>query len=496
MKTYANLEAWLITGSQHLYGEETLNQVAANASEIASYFDENDSIPVKIILKPVLTTPDAIHQVCLEANADKNCIGIITWMHTFSPAKMWINGLKVLSKPIVHLHTQFNRDIPWDSIDMDFMNLNQSAHGGREYGFMLSRMGIDRKVIVGHWKEAHVLDKLNVWLRAAAAWNDWQGAKIARFGDNMREVAVTEGNKVSAQLKFGYDVYGYGVGDLAMVVHEVPDDQIKKLVDIYQDKYDFSTIDTEEKKHSVYDAARIELGMRRFLEEGGFSAFTTTFEDLHGLRQLPGLAVQRLMADGYGFGAEGDWKTAALIRAMKVMAKGLNGGTSFMEDYTYHLDPHDMKVLGAHMLEVCPTIAQMKPSMEVHPLGIGGKEDPARLVFNVPEGNAINASLMDMGDRFRLLVNPCQVISPDQILPKLPVARVMWVPKPNLEVSATAWILAGGAHHTGFSMAVSTEHMQDFAEMANIEFLVIDEHTDIRHFKNELRWNEAYFRLK
>lgn len=495
MKLYKNLEAWFITGSQHLYGEETLNQVASNASEVALFFNSIDDIPVKIVFKPVLTTPDSIKKVCLEANADNNCIGLITWMHTFSPAKMWISGLKVLNKPVLHLHTQFNRDIPWDSIDMDFMNLNQSAHGGREYGFMLTRMGINRKVIVGHWKEAKVHDQLNVWLRAAAAWNDWQGAKIARFGDNMREVAVTEGNKVSAQMQFGYDVYGYGIGDLVEKVNSIGEDEVKDLVKEYEELYSFVDIDMDEKKQSVQDAARIELGMRLFLNEGGFKAFTTTFEDLHGLKQLPGLAVQRLMANGYGFGAEGDWKTAALVRAMKVMSKGLKGGTSFMEDYTYHLDPKGMKVLGAHMLEVCPTIARGKPSMEVHPLGIGGKEDPARLVFNVPDGNAINAALMEVGDRFRLLVNPCQVVPPDQMLPKLPVARVMWIPEPDLEIAAASWILAGGAHHTGFSMAISNKHLEDFAEMADIEYLSIDEQTNIHDFKNELRWNSAYYRL-
>ena len=495
MKIYNNLEAWFITGTQHLYGEETLEQVAANAGEIVNFLDGSDHIPVKIVFKPVLTNPDAINKVCLEANAENKCIGVITWMHTFSPAKMWINGLKHLSKPILHLHTQFNQDIPWDSIDMDFMNLNQSAHGGREYGFMLTRMGMNRKVIVGHWKEEKVHERLNVWLRAATAWNDWQNGKVARFGDNMREVAVTEGNKVSAQIQFGYDVYGYGVGDLVEKVNAIPEDQLNDLVKKYQELYSFTDMDSEKNKQSVYDAAKIELGMRLFLEEGKFNAFTTTFEDLHGLKQLPGLAVQRLMADGFGFGAEGDWKTAALVRAMKVMAKGLKGGTSFMEDYTYHLDPRTMKVLGAHMLEVCPTIAEGKPSMEVHPLGIGGKEDPARLVFNVPSGNALNAALMDLGNRFRLLVNPCQVITPDQMLPKLPVARVMWIPEPDLEVSATSWILAGGAHHTGFSMAITSEFLEDFAEIAGIEYLLIDKKTQIRDFKNELRWNEMYYKL-
>jgi L-arabinose isomerase len=497
IKELKTLEAWFVTGSQDLYGEETLKQVDRDSKEIAAALDHSSEIPVKIVFKHVLTTPDAILAICREANNAANCIGLITWMHTFSPAKMWIGGLKALAKPFMHLHTQFNRDIPWSSIDMDFMNLNQSAHGGREFGFIGSRLRIDRKVVVGHWSTPEVQRKTGVWLRAAAAWHEWQGAKVARFGDNMREVAVTEGNKVSAQIQFGYSVSGYGVGDLVARVNQVTDSEVGDLLRQYEKEYQVPSGAREggSLRDSLKEAARIEMGMRNFLEEGGFSAFTTTFEDLHGLSQLPGLAVQRLMADGYGFGAEGDWKTAALVRAMKVMALGMKGGTSFMEDYTYHLHPGGMKVLGAHMLEVCPSIAEGKAGLEVHPLGIGGKADPARLVFDVASGPGVNASLMDMGNRFRLLVNPCQVVPADEPLPNLPVARVVWQPAPSLEVAAGAWILAGGAHHTGFSMAVTAEHLEDFSEIAGIEYLLIDERTSISSFKKELRWNELYYHL-
>ncbi len=488
-------EVWFVTGSQELYGEETLRQVAIHSQEIAKELNGSATIPVSVVFKPVLTNPASITKLCLEANSDQNCIGLVTWMHTFSPAKMWISGLKILQKPLVHLHTQYNQDIPYADIDMDFMNLNQSAHGGREFGFICSRMGIERKVVVGHWKSNTVQKRLSVWMRAAAAWADAQGAKIARFGDNMREVAVTEGDKVEAQLKFGYSVNGYGIGDLVAFVDQVTDADVDKLIEEYEASYSFSA---DSKKggsnhFAVRDAAKIELGMRGFLEDGNFKGFTTTFEVLHGLKQLPGIAVQRLMADGYGFGAEGDWKTSALVRAMKVMGSGLEGGASFMEDYTYHLDPENMQCLGSHMLEICPTIANAKPNLEVHPLGIGGKNDPARLVFNVDSGEAINASVVDMGNRFRLIVNEVKVVKPEQDFPKLPVARVMWVPKPNLEIGASAWIYAGGAHHTGFSMALTSEYMEDFAAMADIEYLLIDSETKLREFKNELRWNSSYY---
>ena len=437
-------EVWFVTGSQHLYGPETLQQVADHSRAIARELDQSKNIPVKVVFKPVLTTPDAIYQLCLDANAAPNCIGIITWMHTFSPAKMWIAGLSVLQKPFLHLHTQFNREIPWAEIDMDFMNLNQSAHGDREYGFIGTRMRLNRKVVVGFWQDADVQAEIAAWMRAASAWHDTRHLKVARFGDNMREVAVTEGDKVEAQIRMGYSVSGYGIGDLVDAVNKISDAEVDRLVKEYDEQYEVS----QELRaggplrHGLRDQARIELGMRAFLEAGGFHAFTTTFEDLHGLPLLPGLAVQRLMADGYGFGAEGDWKTSALVRAMKVMSAGLPGGTSFMEDYTYHLSDEGsgMKVLGAHMLEVCASIADGRPKLEMHPLSIGGKEDPARLVFDVRNGPALNATLIDMGNRFRMIVNTVEVVPPDAPLPRLPVARVLWIPKPNLKAAAAAWI--------------------------------------------------------
>ncbi|MBN1934046.1 MAG: L-arabinose isomerase [Anaerolineae bacterium] len=490
-------EVWFVTGSQHLYGEETLAQVDRDSQTIARALDAAPQIPVRVVFKPVLTTPDAIRTLCQEANVAENCVGLITWMHTFSPAKMWIAGLNALQKPFMHLHTQFNRDIPWAEIDMDFMNLNQSAHGGREFGFIGTRMRKERKVVVGHWQDPEALDQVGVWTRAACAWHDSQGMKVARFGDNMREVAVTEGDKVEAQKRFGYSVNGYGVGELVKFVNAVAAAEIDRQLDEYDAQYIVapSLQAGGSQRDALCASARIELGMRAFLQAGGFKAFTTTFEDLYGLTQLPGLAVQRLMADGYGFGAEGDWKTAALVRTMKVMAAGLPGGTSFMEDYTYHLDPAGMQVLGAHMLEVCASIAAGKPRLEMHPLSIGGKNDPARLVFSVPNGPAVNASIIDLGNRFRMLVNPVDVVAPAAPLPKLPVARVVWVPQPNLKIGAAAWILAGGAHHTGFSQAVGAAHLQDWAEMAGIECVTIDQGTNLSEFKKELRWNQVYYWL-
>jgi L-arabinose isomerase len=411
---------------------------------------------------------------------------------------MWINGLKHLRKPVLHLHTQFNRDIPWANIDMDFMNLNQAAHGDREHGFIMSRLRMRRKVVVGFWQETTTQDRIGAWSRAAAAWHDWQGARFARFGDNMREVAVTEGDKVSAQIRFGFSVNGYGVGDLAARVGEVPDADIDRLVARYESDYEVAPDlrKSGRRAKSVREAARIELGLRAFLEQGAFKGFTTTFEDLHGLVQLPGLAPQRLMAEGYGFGAEGDWKTAALLRAMKVMATGLPGGTSFMEDYTYHLSPGGKKVLGAHMLEICPSIAAGQPSLQVHPLGIGGKADPARLVFDTPPGPGLNASLIDLGNRFRLLVNEVEVVPPEQPMPRLPVAQALWQPKPDFETACACWIHAGGAHHTGFSQAVTTEMIEDFATLADLELTVIDADTRPRRFRQELDWNEVAFGLR
>ena len=491
------LEAWFVTGSQGLYGKETLDKVAEHSREIARGLSASGAIPMKVVFKPVVTTPDGILELCREANAAKSCVGIVAWMHTFSPAKMWIAGLTALQKPMVHLHTQFNRDIPWATIDMDFMNLNQSAHGDREFGFIGTRLRMDRKVIVGHWGDDEVRQELSTWMRAAGAWHDAQGMKVARFGDNMREVAVTEGDKVEAQIRFGYDVHGFGIGDLTARVREATDADADRLVAEYDERYTLAKdLRAGGSRHAALrEAARIELGMRRFLEAGGFSAFTTCFEELHGMAQLPGIAVQRLMADGYGFGAEGDWKTAALVRAMKVMAAGLPGGTSFMEDYTYHLDPAGMKVLGAHMLELCPSLADGKPALEMHPLGIGGKDDPARLVFSAAAGPALNATVIDMGTRFRMVVNEVDVVAPDAPLPKLPVARALWIPRPGLKVAAAAWILAGGAHHAGYSQAITARHLEDFAEMAGIEFLLIDAKTDLAQFKKELRWNAAYYHL-
>jgi L-arabinose isomerase len=492
MNDISKLEVWFITGTQHLYGPETLKQVAADSTKIAAALDKSPKIPVKVVFKPILTTPDSITEICAEANNAKQCIGLIAWMHTFSPAKMWIKGLNLLNKPLLHFHTQLNRDIPWNTIDMDFMNLNQSAHGDREFGFIGARMRLNRKVVVGHYQDAEAIDRIAVWARAAAAYHDALSMKVARFGDNMRDVAVTEGNKVSAQMQMGYSVYGYGIGDLVKIVNEVSPAAIKKLLAEYAAEYKVTKAVAA--SETLKEAARIEIGMENFLKAGNFKAFTTTFEDLHGLKQLPGLAVQRLMAKGYGFGAEGDWKTSALVRSMKVMATGLKGGTSFMEDYTYHFDPKGMRVLGAHMLEVCPSIALEKPTVEVHPLGIGGKEDPARLVFKTATGKAINVSVIDLGNRFRMIVNEVEVVKcPD--MPNLPVASVLWTPMPDLKTGAAAWILAGGAHHTGFSSAVNAEYLEDFAGMMGVEYVLIGDKCDLTEFKKELKWNEVYHHI-
>ena len=497
MPKIADYELWFVTGSQHLYGAETLKQVAVDSTVIAKALDASTAIPVNVVFKPVLVSPDSVSELVVAANSSPKCIGLITWCHTFSPSKMWINGLKHLQKPALHLHTQYNRDIPWASIDMDFMNLNQAAHGDREHGFIWSRLRLARKVVVGYWQEAKVQEKIGAFARAASAWADWQDAKFARFGDNMREVAVTEGDKVSAQFKFGYAVNYHPMGDLVKVINAFSEKEIDHLVAEYEDSYDItSDLRTSGSRASlVREQARIELGMRSFLQDGGFKGFTTTFEDLWGLEQLPGLAVQRLMASGYGFGAEGDWKTCALLRALKVMSTGLKGGTSFMEDYTYHLDPANPCVLGAHMLEVCPSIASAKPKLEAHPLGIGGKHDPARLVFNTPAGPAVGASLIDLGNRFRLLVNDLDVIDPPYPMPKLPVAQAMWKPLPNLEDSCACWIYAGGAHHTAFSQAVTGEILEDFATIADIEYISINAKTDVTEFKKELRLGEVYYAL-
>jgi L-arabinose isomerase len=493
LKTF---EVWFITGSQNLYGEETLKQVAIHSQHIAEGLNNAGNIPVRVVYKPVVKSTDEIYTTLQEANVTPNCIGIITWMHTFSPAKMWIRGLNILQKPMLHLHTQYNRDIPWSSIDMDFMNLNQSAHGDREFGFMVSRLRKNRKVVVGHWQDTGVLGQIEGWMRAAAGWHDWQGAKFARFGDNMRFVAVTDGDKVEAEAKFGFSVNTYGIGDLVEVINSVNEADVVALTNEYEATY---SMDASLKKggdnySSVYEAAKIELGLRKFLQDGGFKGFTDTFEDLHGMVQLPGIAAQRLMADGYGFAGEGDWKTTALVRAFKVMGSGLAGGNAFMEDYTYHFDPDNQLVLGSHMLEIDASLANEKASLEVHPLGIGGKADPARLVFNVAAGNALNASLIDMGNRFRLLINEVEAVEAQNDLPNLPVARVLWKPLPDMKTGCAAWIYAGGAHHTAYSQNLTAEQLQDFADMAGIEFLRIGKGTTIEQFRNELRWNEVAYK--
>lgn len=490
-------EIWFVTGSQHLYGEETLLQVAENSKEIVRGFNDSSHLPIKIVWKPTVKTPDEITSVCQEANVEKKCIGIITWMHTFSPAKMWIKGLTILNKPLCHLHTQFNAEIPWQTINMDFMNLNQSAHGDREFGFMMSRMRKKRKVVVGHWRDERVHQKIGIWSRVVLGWDELQHLKVARIGDNMREVAVTEGDKVAAQMRFGFAVNGFDSSDIVKHINKVSDADLDKLLAVYEESYNLTSSLKKggNQRNSLVEAAKIELGLRAFLEAGGFHAFTDTFENLGELKQLPGIAVQRLMADGYGFGAEGDWKTAAMVRAIKVMNVGLKGGVSFMEDYTYHFTSRKSYVLGSHMLEICPSIADGIPSCEVHPLGIGGKADPARLVFDATSGKAINVSLVDMGNRFRLIVNEVEAIKPMADMPNLPVARVLWDAKPNLEIAATAWILAGGAHHTVYSQAINTEYMEDLADMAGIELLVIDEKTTVRDFKDKMNANEAYYHM-
>ncbi|UAY56599.1 L-arabinose isomerase [Arachidicoccus terrestris] len=495
MIDFKNREIWLVTGSQHLYGEETLREVASHSQEIARALDSAGDIPAKIVWQPTVKTTDEIYSLVQKANHDDNVIGLIAWMHTFSPAKMWIRGLNILHKPLLHLHTQFNQDIPWATMDMDFMNLNQSAHGDREFGFIVTRLGINRKVVVGHWAASAVQKQIGDWARVAAGWADWQGAKFARFGDNMRFVAVTEGDKVAAEAKLGFSVNTYGIGDLATVISEISDKEVDVLIQEYEDSYDLMDVLRKEgtQRAALRDAAKIELGLRSFLQAGGFKGFTDTFEDLHGVNQLPGIAVQRLMADGYGFAGEGDWKTAALVRAMKVMGHGLPGANAFMEDYTYHLDPKDAKVMGSHMLEVDASLAVGRASCEIHPLGIGGKSDPVRLVFNGGGGPAVASSLVDMGGRFRMVINAVEGVEITEALPKLPVARVMWKPLPDFQTSCAAWILAGGAHHTSYSQNLSVEQIEDFAEMAGIESVIIDQDTTLRQLKRELKFAQAYY---
>jgi L-arabinose isomerase len=484
-------ELWFLTGSQGLYGEATLRQVAAQSQRIAEAL--NASLSTDVVWKPVLTDAEAIHRVCLDAGSSPDCVGVIAWMHTFSPAKMWIAGLDALRVPLLHLHTQADAALPWATIDMDFMNLNQAAHGDREFGYVQSRLGVARKTVAGHVSDPSVGERVGAWARACAGVAEMRSLRLARFGDNMRDVAVTEGDKVEAQRRFGVSVNTYGVNDLVAVVDQVADADVTNLVKEYADTYRVAPELLGERTDSLRYAARIELGLRSFLEVGGFRAFTTNFEDLGGLRQLPGLAVQRLMSDGYGFGGEGDWKTSVLVRTLKAMAPG--GGTSFMEDYTYDLAPGDELILGAHMLEVCPSIAAGTPSCEIHPLSIGGREDPVRLVFDAAPGPAVVVGLADMGDRFRLVANEIDVVAPPEPLPNLPVARAVWRPRPDFRTSTESWLLAGGPHHTVLSRSVGSEELHDLAEMTGTELLLIDAETTTRRFAKEIRWNQAYYRL-
>ncbi len=490
-------EIWFLTGSQGLYGEETLQQVAEQSQAIAAAIDEAGEVPIRVVWKPVLKDSESIKRTALEANADPACIGLVAWMHTFSPAKMWIRGLDALDTPLLHLHTQANVELPWADIDMDFMNLNQAAHGDREFGYIQTRMGVPRKTVVGHVSNPAVIAKIATWSRAAAGFDAVRNLRLARFGDNMRNVAVTEGDKTEAEISLGVSVNTWGVNDLVEAVDAVEESVIDALVAEYEELYDVAPeLRAGGAQHDALRyGARQEAGLRSFLEAGDFGAFTTNFEDLGALRQLPGLAVQRLMAEGYGFGAEGDWKTALLVRAAKVMGYGLPGGASLMEDYTYDLTPGDEKILGAHMLEVCPSLTTSKPSLEVHPLGIGGKEDPVRLVFDTDPGPAVVVAMSDMRERFRLTVNVVDVVEPGHELPNLPVARAVWKPQPSFAVSAEAWLIAGAAHHTVMSTAVGLEAFQDFSDMARTELATIDETTTSRGFAQELRWNQAYYRL-
>jgi L-arabinose isomerase len=495
-KPLGRLEVWLAVGSQDLYGEAVLAEVDANAREVAGSLDADVAIPVRVVAKPVLRDSASIRALCLEANADPSCIGVVVWMHTFSPARMWIAGLTALTKPMLHLHTQYRRDLPWAEIDMDFMNLHQSAHGDREFAHLATRIGKRRKTIAGHWRDPVVVERIATWCRAAAGWNEAQNLRVARFGDNMRQVAVTEGDKVAAQQRFGFDVEGYGISALEDAVASATDADVDALVAVYEEAY---TVAPELRRggarhNALRDAARIELGLRSFLGAGSFMAFTDTFEDLGTLPQLPGLAVQRLLADGYGFGGEGDWKTAALVRIAKVMAAGLPGGTSFMEDYTYHLDPAGPKVLGAHMLEVCPSISGARATCEIHPLGIGGRSDPVRLVFTADPGPAVVVGLLDLGARFRLVLNEIDVVTPTDELPHLPVARALWQPLPNLATAAEAWLESGAPHHTVFTRALRSDAFTDFAEIAGVELIAIDSTSTVRSVKNELRWNDPVYR--
>jgi len=493
----ANPTCWFLTGSQGLYGPETLAQVEQQSRAVVAQLNDPGGLPVRVQWQPVLTDSSAIHNVIMAANADPDCIGLIAWMHTFSPAKMWITGLDALKKPFLHLHTQANVSLPWAEIDMDFMNLNQAAHGDREFGFIQTRLGVARTTIAGHASDPTTLSRVADWQRAARGVAAVRSLKLARFGDNMRGVAVTEGDKVEAELRFGVSVNTYGVNDLVERVDAMSDSDVEGLLEQYTDSYDIAAeLRVGGERHeSLRYGARIEAGLRSFLTEGGFGAFTTNFEDLGALRQLPGLAVQRLMADGYGFGGEGDWKTSVMLHTIKAIGAGSPGGTSFMEDYTYHFGPGTPKILGAHMLEVCPTIATGRPRIEIHPLGIGNREDPVRLVFDAAPGPATILGICDLGDRFRLVLNEVDVVPPDEPLPRLPVARAVWQPKPDLATSAESWISAGAPHHTVLSTAVGTEQLTEFANLLGVELLVIDAATTRRDFADRIHWNQAYYRL-
>lgn len=490
-------EIWFLTGSQDLYGEEALARVADQSRQVAAWLDDADAVPVPIVWKPVLKDRDAIRAAMLAANADDACIGVIAWMHTFSPAKMWIAGIDALDEPLLQLHTQYSERLPWSTIDMDYMNLNQAAHGDREFGYLLTRLGRRRKVVVGHAAHPATRNKIGTWARAAAGWDALHRTRLVRFGDNMRGVAVTEGDKTEAELRLGASVNTWGVNDLVAVVDSVEEARIDALVAEYLQAYDVADelAPGGERHDSLRYGARIEAGMRRFLQAHGATAFTTTFEDLGGLRQLPGLAVQRLMAAGYGFGAEGDWKTALLVRAAKVMGHGLAGGASLMEDYCYEMTPGREKILGAHMLEICPTLSTARPRLEIHPLGIGGREDPVRLVFDADPGPAVVVAMSDLRERFRLTANVVEIVGPDEPLPNLPVARAVWEPSPDLATSAECWMLAGAAHHTVMDTASDLEAWADLAEIAGLELAVIDGATTARAFAQALRLNQVYHRL-
>lgn len=497
MKTGKNYKFWFCTGSQDLYGDECLQKVAEHSKIIVEKLNESGNLPFEVVWKPTLITNELIRRTFNEANIDDECAGVIVWMHTFSPAKSWILGLQEYRKPLLHLHTQFNMEIPYDTIDMDFMNENQSAHGDREFGHMVTRMGIERKVVVGHWSDEKLQKKIGSWMRTAIGVVESSHIRVMRVADNMRNVAVTEGDKVEAQLKFGWEIDAYPVNEIAESVAAVSESDTNALVDEYYSKYNIllEGRDPAEFRKHVAVQAQIELGFERFLEEKNYQAIVTHFGDLGALKQLPGLAIQRLMEKGYGFGAEGDWKVAAMTRIMKLMAEGMNGGTAFMEDYTYHFEPGNEMLLGSHMLEVCPSIAAEKPKIQVHPLGIGDREDPARLVFKAQTGDAIVLTLVDMGDRLRMIVNDVECKEQVNDMPNLPVAGVLWKPLPCLQTSAEAWIYAGGAHHSVLSYTLTADHMRDFAEIMGIEFIHINKDTEINEFKKELFYNDVAYKL-